>query len=395
MSSNQRRGFFGRRPAVVRASAEQLSALTAAFFECESRMTEVGPSVEAAHAARVPGDPSADWQRLREQYDAVLGVYLRVSATDSHDATPEAVDGCLRSFRGLAADIDQFISRHARALTDGRAAVAGSAYADQQARTSAARAAEALAAAPMQFATLASVRSAADALADAVTVFETSTEFSARQAAAEQVSAAARDLEARVAAAPELASDADRTIRSLTTRSQALENRLSTVPEVISTLLREFSAGCSADLVHADTEARDAIDAGLALLDRAKRIAATSPDESLAVAEQARDRLAQAGDIVDRVFDRRQDLRQVRADPKAETARVRFRLRDAQHFAMQHGLAREWGSVLDAQSDRIDRAGGELERVHPDYWSYLSQLRTVDARITEIVDRMRHQIANP
>lgn len=395
MSSNQHRGFFGRRPAVVRASDEQLAALTAAFFECESRMTEVGPAVDAAHAARVPGDPSADWIALRERYDAVLTVYLRVSATDSEEATPTAVDDCIRSFRGLAADIDRFVARHGRALADGRTAAAGSARAEQEARIAATRATTALTEAPMQFAALATVRAAADALGSATAAFEASTGYAARQTTAEAVTAAARELEVRLAAAPELAGDADRTIRSLTTRSQALENRLSQVPGVISSLLREFSAGCSADLVHADTQARDAIDAGLALLERATQIASTSPDESLAVSDQARDRLSDAGDIVDRVFDRQRELREVRADPKAEAARVRFKLRDAQHFAMQHGLAAEWGSVLDAQSDRIDRAGGELERVHPDYWSYLSQLRVVDARITEIVDRMRHQIANP
>lgn len=358
-------------------------------------MSEIDPAVRAAHAAHVPGDPTADWNRIREQYDAVLGVYLRVSVADSDDATPQAVNDCLRSFQTLAADLDRFAARHGRALDAGQDAVRRSAWAEQEARTAATRATAALDAAPIEFATLASVREAADELSRVVGVFEAGTEMSARQSAAEAVGAAARELEARLAAAPHLAADADRTIRSLTTRIQALENRLEGVPSVLSSLLREFSAGCSEDLVDAESDARRHIDAGRELLERASPLINTSPDQSLVITEQARDQLTSASEILDSVFDRQVELREVRADPGAEAARVRFRLRDAQVLATNRGLVRDWGSVLDAQSDRIDRATAELDRIHPDYWAYLSRLRRIDARITEVVDRMRHQIANP
>ena len=96
---------------------------------------------------------------------------------------------------------------------------------------------------------------------------------------------------------------------------------------------------------------------------------------------------------VDAVLDRLRLLREVRADPRGAEQRVRFRLRDAQLFAVNHRLVDEWGSVLDAQADRIERAKGVLDRIHPDYWSYLTQLRAVDDRITEIVSRMRGQVA--
>ncbi|MBM7368789.1 hypothetical protein [Gordonia hydrophobica] len=358
-------------------------------------MTEIDPAVQAARAARIPGDPSADWDRLREQYDAILGVYLRVSVADSDDATPQAVNGCLNSFRALAADIDRFAARHGRTLEAGRTAMAGSAHAEREARTAATRATAALDAAPVQFATLVTVRRAADELSRRIGVFDAAHGLSERQAAADAVNEAARDLEARLAAAPGLADDADRTVRSLTTRIQALENRVETVPAIISSLLREFSAGCSADLVDAEAGARTAIDAGRELLAQAAPLAATSPDESLAISERAREQLTAASEILDSVHDRQVELREVKADPQAEATRVRFRLRDAQLLATNRGLVREWGSVLDAQSDRIDRAMTELESIHPDYWSYLGRLRRIDARITEVVDRMRHQIANP
>lgn len=49
--------------------------------------------------------------------------------------------------------------------------------------------------------------------------------------------------------------------------------------------------------------------------------------------------------------------------------------------------------MLDAQSDRIDRAKATLTRIHPDYWAYWTELRAVDGKITEIIDRMRGQLA--
>jgi hypothetical protein len=56
---------------------------------------------------------------------------------------------------------------------------------------------------------------------------------------------------------------------------------------------------------------------------------------------------------------------------------------------MQRELVAEWGSVLDAQVDRIDRACAALEGVHPDYWTYMSDLEAIDRFIIGVVDRMR------
>mgnify|MGYP007064815522 FL=1 len=118
-----------------------------------------------------------------------------------------------------------------------------------------------------------------------------------------------------------------------------------------------------------------------------------APDVALDDAETAREHLSVAEDAVDAVLDRLRRLRDVRADPAAVERRVRFRLRDAQQFAINHSLVDEWGSVLDAQADRITRAGSALDRIHPDFWDYLTQLEAVDRRIGEIVDRMRGQVA--
>jgi hypothetical protein len=89
------------------------------------------------------------------------------------------------------------------------------------------------------------------------------------------------------------------------------------------------------------------------------------------------------------VTDRLATLRAVKENPESKVRDVRFRLRDAQHLAVQRGLTAEWGSVLDAQLNRIDRAVDALTGVHPDYWAYVKDLDAVSTFITGVVNRMR------
>ncbi|SKY01536.1 Uncharacterised protein [Mycobacteroides abscessus subsp. abscessus] len=49
--------------------------------------------------------------------------------------------------------------------------------------------------------------------------------------------------------------------------------------------------------------------------------------------------------------------------------------------------------MLDAQADRIVRSRSALDRVHPDYWTYSTELTAIERRIVEIVERMRGQVA--
>lgn len=393
MSSNQRRSLFGRRSQHDRATDAQLAALTDAFFACESTMGGLAPAVRAARAVSPGSIPAAEWDAVRDQYDAVISQYLTVSAEDSPEATPAAVDACLRGFGQVSATLQTFETRNSRALHAGRAAVAGADQADRDARVAATSALAALDAAAPEHVRLAAVRAAADRLAHDLSTFEAASGITDRRTAGESVVAAARNVQELLAQAPTMSDDADRTVRSLDTRVNAVTTRLAKVPETVSSLLREFSSECSADLMSTPDEVRADLDAATTALDRARALRSDAPDQSLAASDQARSRLTNADEALDRVYDRLSDLRGVRHDPVEASAQVRFRVRDAQHFALGHGLEREWGSVLDAQSDRIDRAAATLERIHPDYWSYLTQLRAVDARITEIIGRMREQVA--
>ena len=104
--------------------------------------------------------------------------------------------------------------------------------------------------------------------------------------------------------------------------------------------------------------------------------------------------LSRAEELVDAVTARLATLRSVRQNPGAKVDEVRFRLRDAQHLAVQRGLTAEWGSVLDSQLSRIDRAVDALTGVHPDYWAYVRDLDAVSTFIAGVVDRMRGRTEN-
>ena len=79
----------------------------------------------------------------------------------------------------------------------------------------------------------------------------------------------------------------------------------------------------------------------------------------------------------------------MKANPTETENKVRFKLRDAQQLAINRGVVAEWGSVLDAQLARIDRASNALTGTHPDYWSYLQDLDTISDFIAGVIDRMR------
>ncbi|RDB46556.1 hypothetical protein DVB87_17710, partial [Tsukamurella tyrosinosolvens] len=157
-----------------------------------------------------------------------------------------------------------------------------------------------------------------------------------------------------------------------------------------SALLREFSAACSTDLVDNDkVAARESAAAEEALSTAALRLRESTPDLALEQVGVARDHLDTADAAVNAVGERLRTLRAAKADPAAVAARTRFALRDAQHLAVQKQQVHRWGTVLDAQHARIERAIADLDRVHPDYWQYLQTLADVDRMIADAVDRMR------
>jgi hypothetical protein len=180
------------------------------------------------------------------------------------------------------------------------------------------------------------------------------------------------------------------TISSVSTRLSAVRTRVDRLDPAYSALLREFNAASSADLVDNSSRSRAHIDqADIDLKEAKQSLAAGNPEHALALMAEARVHLADAEACADAVTDRLATLRAVRADPSQKEREVRFRLKDAQMFAVNQGLVAEWGSVLDAQLARIERASASLSGTHPDYWSYVLQLDSVSTFITEVVEKMR------
>ncbi|MFT4395273.1 hypothetical protein ACLTEW_10105 [Gordonia lacunae] len=368
--------------------------MTAAFLESESVLAEIDPAVAVSSSLDPRSRLRAAWSDLREQHAQATSDYLRlVSPPMGSRVAPQDLDRSTQALRAITASMRDFAQTNAGTLERARATMRAADVQDHEARVAANRAMTALEGAAPAVARLRSVSEATDELAQALAGFDQGTGLRERQTAAAAVLSSARRLEQLLAEAPAFAERAQQVIRSVETRRSAVSTRSAQVPDTLSALRREFSADCSLDLQRNGTVVDERLVHADAELAAARSMAADAPDQAIDRADAARDDLAVAEKAVDAVLDRLRLLREVRADPKGAEQRVRFRLRDAQLFAVNHALVDEWGSVLDAQADRIERAKGDLDRIHPDYWSYLTQLRAVDDRITEIVSRMRGQVA--
>lgn len=395
-SNARRRRWFGggARPGQRTDGAPgptSLADLTAAFLESERVLAEIDADVGAAHELDPRTRVRGEWGALREHYGEATAEYLRLAEGNGrHDEIARN----LTALRSATDAMRRFGQAHAGELSRARHAVGEAQVLDQRARVAATSAATALDNAPDDHTRLRTVTAAAADLSQALAAFEAATDLPARRQGAQAVLGAAAHVEAVLADAPGYRARAETVIRSVETRRSAIDTRSSQVPEAMSALRREFSTDCSVDLQENEAVIARQLDAADTDLARAKSRVSDAADQAIVDAEAARDDLDTAERAVDAVVDRLRTLRAVRDDPGAEERRVRFRLRDAQQFALNNNLAGEWGSVLDAQSDRIERAKLALRRIHPDYWSYLSQLRAVDRRIAEIIDRMRGQVAD-
>ncbi len=191
--------------------------------------------------------------------------------------------------------------------------------------------------------------------------------------------------------APGKQHSASTALASAATRSSAARNRLERVVPAMSALLREFNAASSVDLANNERQAQQAVAAAEAELSRARAALQNhDPEQTLELTTSARAHLATAEEQAEAVTDRLALLREVRDRPQDRAKAVRFKLRDAQMLAVNSGLVAQWGSVLDAQSERLDRvANGLSTGPHPDYWAYVSELEAIRVFIAGVVERMR------
>nr|WP_198428755.1 hypothetical protein [Nocardia bovistercoris] len=347
----------------------------------------------------------ARWEPVRTRCYEAAGIYLALSEemeTAERDNTPlpggrERVAAVIGQLGDAARAVDEFYRRDQARLEEAVGVRGSVPQLVQQVKVNAARVRRD--AAESEFATYPSVLRRAAQVDEALLTLEAASAQEAAGArgalgavrqAANRLEALARELADALAQAPSRLGAAKTAVASVNTRLAAVRNRAHGLAPAYSTLLREFNAASSADLANNERESQRAIDAANDALDRARAaLAENNPESALELTTSARGNLAEAEQQVDAVTKRLALLREVRADPRATAQAVRFRLRDAQMLAVSRGLVGEWGSVLDAQVDRIDRISEALTGRHPDYLAYVAELDTVTEFIAGVVDRMR------
>ncbi len=398
-------GRLTRRPQDQAAQAAQDGAV-AAFLDLDNRQSYVKDAIDAAGESSVADSAMLrEWAPVAERSFEASSHYLATAESHSLlDAAdrPTGVDPVAavaafsqvhQALADAAVAVDAFYRKHSVELEKARSLRAATPQISADARASAVRAEAELTKAEAEGFAYPSVMTAAGELVDALSSLKTAetvgSPLEIRHTAA-AVHAAADAITSRISAARSLSSTVRGSLSSVKTRIEAVTTRLETLPTTRSALLREFSVDCSKDLNGADDRARKSLqDARGEWAAAETALRAGQPEPASHRLTTARSRLSAAEHDGDSLGERLRILRATRQDPVAAAKTTRFKLRDAQLLVVDRGLVRQWGSVLDAQSARIDRATAELTGTHPDYWSYLQTLQSVEAFVKNIIDRVR------
>ncbi|MFE3191378.1 hypothetical protein ACFXHA_20370 [Nocardia sp. NPDC059240] len=373
-------------------------ALTTAFLDMDKRQSIAEAAVAASAALFPERGMAARWDVVRARCYGASGAYLALNdrldqaeRDGTRIAQPE-IDSVVRGLTEAAGGVDQFY-RGNQAHLEHAVAVYGSVpQLIAQVRAQGQQQLAAVAASP--YAEYPSVRHATAAVNEGLVTLEAAVSAGSGRSgrdAATRLETLLRELSTALEAAPAKQHSATTAIASAATRLDAARNRVERVAPAMSGLLREFAAASSNDLANNERQAREAVAAADADLTRARAaLAANDPEDALDLTSTARAQLATAEERAETVTDRLALLRQVRDQPADRAKAVRFKLRDAQMLAVNKGVVPQWGSVLDAQSERLERAAAGLTGHHPDYWAYVSELDAISAFVAGVVDRMRN-----
>ncbi|MFF8604883.1 hypothetical protein ACF06X_03005 [Streptomyces sp. NPDC015346] len=194
---------------------------------------------------------------------------------------------------------------------------------------------------------------------------------------------------------PERAAEIDKRLVTLRTRAEALTTRAGAVQPVLSELRRRFSAACWQDLQHVPEQAADSVhQAEERLREAAKARAEQRWPDATSLLTTARALLNATDEAVSAAGDRLRRLDAVAKDPRHETDRARFAIRDAQRLAMAGRTTPDprHARPLDDAVVRLDRAIAALDSErHPDYWHFLVELEAIRATAAHVVEEIREE----
>ncbi|WP_309138451.1 hypothetical protein [Nocardia cyriacigeorgica] len=398
--AGRRRGWF-RSSGNTEWIEQARQSLASAFLDMDRRQSVAESATVAAEQIFPERGLTRRWEPVRARCYTAADAYLTLTEQlDQAEATGTSLPqgqartgDVVRRLTEAARGVDEYYRGNQAQLEEAVAVVAMvPRLADQ---VTAAAASVRGQAAESPYAHYPSVRRATTAVDEALVTLRAARDGAAVGAvrgSANRLEAATKELADALAQAPSRDGTAKNAVTSVRTRLAAVRTRADGLAAAYSTLLREFNAASSADLADNERESQRAIAAADDALSRARAAAAENdPELALELTTIARGNLAEAEQQVDAVTKRLTLLREVRENPHDKAKAVRFRLRDAQMLAVGRGLVAEWGSVLDAQAERIDRVSSALTGRHPDYWAYVTELDAVADFIAGVVDRMRKQ----
>ncbi|WP_163513313.1 hypothetical protein [Fodinicola acaciae] len=214
--------------------------------------------------------------------------------------------------------------------------------------------------------------------------------------AAKDAESAAAAVQSAAAAYFAMVDDTRKRLSSTATRLDAIRQRIPAAVDRLSDLRRRYARGCSADLEYVPDDVREAVDVAKSALVTAERTAKRGNWEDAATAlANARRKLDSAESGLRAVDSRVREIADVAANPKQGADQAWFEVRDAQKFV----LAAPGGALpvevreLDALVARLEAAPTMLSGVHPDYWAYLQEMRTISVAANGVVERARQRLA--
>lgn len=396
-------GTRGSRGPDLAPARSAMDGAAAALLDLDTRQNYVDGAIRDGGQVEDLADLEQGWRPIAERAFAASAKYMDAFREHPMDGVGYVnVDAARRDFEeahramsAAAGEVDTFYRKH-RSRIDGakRAVDAIPAELDAARRRANAATEQAaqLAARQPEVLEYRGVIAAMDRLSAALANLNAPGPLAAQRTAATEVLTAAEQFEQTLAEAPELLSRTSAAIPSVRTRIQALNTRLDRMPGELSALWREFNAASSADLAQHRQQAEAALAAAERELGQATEALAQQRAEDAADdVAAARTHAASADQRISEVSDRLRLLREMKSDPRGAEGKVRFGIRDAQRLVVDRGLTGEWGSVLDAQSARVDRAMDTVDKPHPDYWAIHRELQAVREFVADVVERVRAQ----